>query len=96
VPDPEIIQSAEENQEIPTEDAAVMPAGEPRKRRRFRYMAAEIRRKRKDKTWENHESRIILAAACSRKMSRHATVAWQKRKLVQRMRPRKIVTRARN
>jgi hypothetical protein len=34
-PDPEMMQSAEEHQEISTDDAAVMPVGEPRKRRRF-------------------------------------------------------------
>jgi hypothetical protein len=41
------MQSAEEHQEIATEDAAIMPVGEPRKRRRVRYLAAERRRSRR-------------------------------------------------
>jgi hypothetical protein len=31
MPDPEMMQSTEEHQEIPTEDATVMQVGEPRK-----------------------------------------------------------------
>jgi hypothetical protein len=43
--DPEMMQSAEEHQEIHTEDATIMPVGEPRKQRRVRKLAAERRQK---------------------------------------------------
>jgi hypothetical protein len=33
--DPGMMQSVEEHQEIPTEDAAIMPVREPRKQRRI-------------------------------------------------------------
>jgi hypothetical protein len=82
-PDPGIMQSTEEHQEIPKGEAAAMPVGEPRKRCRVRNMAAERRQKRKERTRENRGSRRKSAAAC-RKVSRRAKVAWQKRKLVRR------------
>jgi hypothetical protein len=40
-----MMQSIEEHQEIPKGDAAVMPVGGPRKRRRVRNLAAERRQK---------------------------------------------------
>jgi hypothetical protein len=77
-----MMQSEEEHQEIPTEDAAVMPVVELRKRHRVQNLAVESRQKRKDRTREDHGSWRKLAAACRKKVSRHAIVAWQKRKLV--------------
>jgi hypothetical protein len=47
--DPGMIPSVEEHQDIPTEDVAVMPVGEPRKRRRVRKLAAERRQKIQDR-----------------------------------------------
>jgi hypothetical protein len=46
---------AAQKEEVPAEDATVMPVGEPRKkRRRDRQLAAERRRqKQKISTWEN-------------------------------------------
>jgi hypothetical protein len=41
--DPGMMQSIEEHQEIPKEDAAVMPVGEPRKQHRVCNLAAECR-----------------------------------------------------
>jgi hypothetical protein len=49
-PDPGMMQSTEEHQEIPKKDAAVMPVGEPRKRRRVCNLAAERLQKRKEWT----------------------------------------------
>jgi hypothetical protein len=46
-PDPEIIQSIEEHQEIPKENAAVMRDVGSRKRRRVRNLAAQRRQQRK-------------------------------------------------
>jgi hypothetical protein len=57
-----MMQSAEDHQESPNEDAAVMPVGEPRKRRRVQNLAVESCQKRKD------GSRRKSAASC-RKMS---------------------------
>jgi hypothetical protein len=44
-PDPGVMQYIEEHQEIPKGEAAVMPVGEPRKRRRVCNLAAERRQK---------------------------------------------------
>jgi hypothetical protein len=82
-PDPGMMQSTEEDQEIPKGEAAAMLVGEPRKRCRVRNMAVERRQKRKERTRGNRGSRRKLAAAC-RKVSRPAKVAWRKRKLVRR------------
>jgi hypothetical protein len=46
-PDPGMMQSTEEHQEIPKEEVAVMPVGEPRKRYRVCNLAAECHHKRK-------------------------------------------------
>jgi hypothetical protein len=40
-PNPGMMQSVGEHQEVPREEAAVMPVGEPKKRRRNRNLAAE-------------------------------------------------------
>jgi hypothetical protein len=64
-----MMQFTEEHQEIPTEDAAVMPVGEPRKQSRARYLPAERHQKKHELT------------ACRKKVSRHARVAWRKRNL---------------
>jgi hypothetical protein len=48
--DPEMMQSMEEHQEIPTEDAAIMPVGELRKRHRVKKLAMEHRQKLKEGT----------------------------------------------
>jgi hypothetical protein len=77
---PGLMQSIEEHQKIPTEEAAVMPVGEPRKRRRACNLAAERRQKRKERTRGNRGSRSRLAAAC-RNVSRLAKVPWRKRNL---------------
>jgi hypothetical protein len=84
--DPEMMQSAEEHQEFPKEDAAVMPVGEPRKRRRDRNLAAGRRQKPKRSFQASCEYKKRSAAA-RRKMTRRATVAWRKRRVF-----RKIVT----
>jgi hypothetical protein len=80
-PDPEMMQSAEEHQEIPNEDASVMPVGEPRKWLRVQNLAAERRLKRKKRTRGNRGSRRKSAFA-RRKVIRHAGVAWRKRVVV--------------
>jgi hypothetical protein len=77
-------QKKQDKQDIPNEDAAVMPAVELRKQHRVRYLAAESRWKMRDRTRGNHGSRRKSAVA-RRKVSRHARVAWRKRKLIQRM-----------
>jgi hypothetical protein len=46
-PNPGMMQSIEEHQEIPKGEAAVMPLGEPRKRRKVCNLAAERPPKRK-------------------------------------------------
>jgi hypothetical protein len=79
-PDPGMMQSTEEHQEIPKGEAAVMPVREPRKRRTVWNLAAERRQKRKESTRGNRGSRRKSAAAC-RKVSRREKVAWRKRNL---------------
>jgi hypothetical protein len=75
-----IVQSVVEHHENPTEDAALMPVGGPRKRRRTLNVAAKSHQKLKERTQGYCGSRRKLAAAC-RKMSRRAKVAWRKRNL---------------
>jgi hypothetical protein len=78
--DPRMMQSAEEHQDIPSEDVAVMPVREPRKRCRGQKLTAGQRGEPKELTRGNCGSRRKLAAACM-KVSRHTIVAWLKRKL---------------
>jgi hypothetical protein len=78
-----MMQSIEEHQEIPKGEAAVMPAGGPRKRCRVENLAAECCQNRKERTQQNRESWRKLAAAC-RKVFCRAKVAWRKWKLIRR------------
>jgi hypothetical protein len=75
------MQSIEEHQEIPKEEAAVMPGRGPRKRCKVRNLAAERCQKPKERTrgYRGSQKRLIVVY---RKMSRHATVAWHKRHIV--------------
>jgi hypothetical protein len=79
-PDPGMMPSVAGHQENPKGEAAVMTVEDARKRRRVQNPAAEHRQKRKERIQGNHGSRRKLAATC-RKVSCHAKVAWQKRKL---------------
>jgi hypothetical protein len=80
-PDSGMMQSVAEHQEVPREDASVMPVRGLRKQRRGRKQAAGRREEPKKlnrgicRSWEK------LAAAC-RKVSRRATVAWRKRNIL--------------
>jgi hypothetical protein len=76
--DPGMMQSMDKHQEIPTQDATVMPVREPRKQRRVQNLAVESRRERKDRTQGIHGSR--------RKVSGHARVAWRKRNITRKIR----------
>jgi hypothetical protein len=73
-PNPGMMQSIEEHQQIPKGEAARMPVGGPRKRHRVRNLAAQRRQKQKERTRVHRRSRRKSAAAC-RKVSRHAKVA---------------------
>jgi hypothetical protein len=83
-PDPGMMQSAEEHQEFPKEDAAVMPVGEPRKRRRDQNLAAGRRQKPKERIQATCGCRRKLTIA-GKKMTRRATVAWRKRNIFRRI-----------
>jgi hypothetical protein len=75
---PEEMETVTEHEEIPEEDATVMPVGEPRKRRRVCNLAAERSQKMKERTRGKSRFKRKLAAAC-RKVSRLAKVAWRER-----------------
>jgi hypothetical protein len=79
-PGPRMMQSVEEHQEIPKEDAAVMPVRGLTKRRRDRYLAASRRQKQKGRIQASGESRRRLTVA-DKKMTRRATVAWRKKNI---------------
>jgi hypothetical protein len=81
---PGMMQYIEELQEIPKGKAAVMPAGELRKRHRVWNLAVERRQKQKERTRGKSGSRRKSASACT-KVSRHTKVGWQKRKFVRRI-----------
>jgi hypothetical protein len=77
-PDPGMMQSVEEHQEIPKEEAALMPVGGLRKRRRDRNLATGCHQKPKGRIQASCESRSRLTVA-GKKMTRRAAVAWHKR-----------------
>jgi hypothetical protein len=83
--DPGLMRSIEEHQDIPKGEATVMPVRELRKWCRVCNLAAECRQKRKERTRGNRGYKRKLAAAC-RKVSRHAKLAWQKRKFFRKIR----------
>jgi hypothetical protein len=85
-PDPGTMQSVEEHQEIPKEEAAVMPVGGLRKRRRDRNLATRRRQKPKGRIRASCESRSRLTFA-GKKMTRRATVAWCRKSFVRKIAP---------
>jgi hypothetical protein len=84
-PDPGMMLTIEEYQEIPKRDTAGMPVGGPRKRRRVRNLVEECRQKMRERTQGNYGSRRNSAVAC-RKVFRRAKVAWRKRNLIRKIR----------
>jgi hypothetical protein len=76
-----MMQSVEEHQEIPTEEAAVIPIEEPRKRRRVWKLAADRSQKQKEGTGGYCGSRRRVTVAGKRTF-RHATMAWWESKLL--------------
>jgi hypothetical protein len=81
--DPGMMQSVEEHQEMPTEDAAVVPVKGLRKRHRGRKLTAGRRGQPKEGTRGYYGSRTRVTVP-SKRTFRHATVAWLKRKLFRR------------
>jgi hypothetical protein len=78
------MQSVEEHQEIPKEEAALMLVRGLRKRRRDRNLAAERRQKSKRRIRASCESRRRLTVV-GKKMTHRATVAWHKRNVFRRI-----------
>jgi hypothetical protein len=72
-PDPGMMQFTEEHQGIPKGEAALMPVGGPRKRRRVCALAALRHQKTRVRIRGNSGSRMKSAAAC-RKVPRRAKV----------------------
>jgi hypothetical protein len=95
---PETMQSIEEHEEIPKENAAVMLVEEPRKRRRDRKLEARCRKKQKERTQNKDGSRKSLVAADRRKTHRTKVARRKKivigRNLIRRHRPKKNPARA--
>jgi hypothetical protein len=85
VQDPGMMQSVEEHQEIPTEDAAVMPVRGLKKRSRVQKLAAERRQKPKEgaRGYCGSRKRVTIAV---KRTPRHATVAWWKINLTRNIR----------
>jgi hypothetical protein len=81
--DPGKMQSVEEHQEIPKEEAALMPVGGLRKRRRDRNLAAGCHQKPKRRIRASCESRRLTITG--KKMTRRATVARRKRNVLRRI-----------
>jgi hypothetical protein len=77
----EIKPEVADDQEVPREDAAVMPVRGLRKQRRGRKQAAGRRKEPKELNRGICGSREKLAAAC-KKVSRRATVAWRRRNIL--------------
>jgi hypothetical protein len=94
-PDPGKLQFVEEHQEIPKEDAAVMPVRALRKLRRGRNLAAGRRQKPKGRIRASCESSRRLTVA-GRKVSRRAEMARRKRNVFKKLGPRECVVRGRD
>jgi hypothetical protein len=77
-PSQEMMQSTEEHQEVPREDAAIIPVRRRKRQHRGWKQAAGQRGEPKELTRGDCGSQKKLAAAC-RKASRRATVAWHTR-----------------
>jgi Zn-finger nucleic acid-binding protein len=77
-PDPGMMQSVGEHREVPKGEAAAMPAGGLRKRRRDRNLAAERRQKPKERARGYCGSRK-RATVAGRRITRCAGVAWLRR-----------------
>jgi hypothetical protein len=75
-----MMPSVGEHQEVPKEDAAVMPVGGLGKWRRDRNLASGRRQKPKGRIQASCESRRKSTVA-GRNMTRRATVVWHKRNL---------------
>jgi hypothetical protein len=80
-PDPTMMQSVLEHQEVPKEEAIVMPVEGLRKRSRDQNLAAGCRQKLKGRIQASCESQKRLTVA-GRKVTRRARVAWQRENVV--------------
>jgi hypothetical protein len=78
------MQSVEEHQETPKEEATVIPVRGMRKRRRDQNLAAGHRQKPKGRIQASCESRRRLIVA-GKKMTCRAAVAWRKRNLLRKI-----------
>jgi hypothetical protein len=78
-----MMQSAEEHQDIVSEDVAVTPFKGLKKRHRGRKSTAERRGEPKKGTRVYYDSRRKVTVA-GKRTSRGATVAWRKRNLISR------------
>jgi hypothetical protein len=76
------------HEDVPLEDAARMPVGEPRKRRRDRNLDARRRRKQQERTKKKDRCRKNLVAA-DRRTTRRAKVARRKEIVIGRNRIRR-------
>jgi hypothetical protein len=81
--DTEMMQSAEEHQDVPSEDVTVMPVKGLKKWRRVRKSTAGRRGEPKEGTRGYYGSQRKVTVA-GKRTSRHATVAWLKRKVFRR------------
>jgi hypothetical protein len=79
--DPGMMQSVEEHQDVPSEDVVVRQVRGLWKRRSVRKLAAERRQKPQEGTRGYCGSRRRVTVA-GKRTSRHATVAWRRRKLL--------------
>jgi hypothetical protein len=84
-PREEMMQSAEEHQVVPREDAMAIPVRGRKRRHRGRKQAAGRRGEPKELIRGDRGSRKKLAAVC-RKASRRAKVAWLKRNVFRKSR----------
>jgi hypothetical protein len=90
--DPRMMQSIAEHQEVPKEEATLMPVGGLRKQCRDRNLTMGRRQKPKGRIQASCESqkRLIIAG---RKMTRHARVAWHREDVIRKDQTRKQVER---
>jgi hypothetical protein len=83
-PNPRMMQSVEEHQEIPKGEATVMPVGGLRKQHIDQNLAAECHQKPKGRIQASCESRRRLTVT-SRKMTRSARLTWHRRNVIRKI-----------
>jgi hypothetical protein len=94
-PDPEMMQSMEEHQAVPREEAAVTPVKGLKKQRRVQKLAVDRHQELKERNRGYCGSRKRVTVA-GRRTFHHARLPWHKRNVFRKYGSREVVNDGRN